>query len=86
MNDHDPELAGFDPALVTAGSRAQALIGSYQHTAAPGEPDFLNLTVAAVLAEVADDPNPRAMAYLVNALAVAAAEARRERDELGGTP
>lgn len=74
-----------NPAMCAAGLRAQALIGAYGHTPAPGEPDLLDLTVAAVLAEVAEDPDTQAMAYLVNVLAVAVADARAERDAAQGT-
>lgn len=80
---NDPTGAG--PADHIAALRAQALIGAYQFDQ-EGFQSLLNQSVEAVLAEVAEDPNPAAGALLITTLAIAAAAARRERDALGGTP
>lgn len=69
----------------TAALRTQALIGAYQFDP-ENSLSLLNQSVEAVLAEVAEDPNPAAGALLITTLAIAAAAARTERDALGGTP
>ena len=85
MDEHGNHPTAAGTADHTAALRAQTLIDGYQFEQ-EGPLNLLNATVWAVLAEVAEDPNPAAGALLVTTLAIAAADVRTERDALGGTP